>query len=377
MTLRVVQVNCVIDAERRAPEALLAAWSTLPLVASAAARAGADVTVLSAGASAATHSLDGVAYRFVAEPRLWAGHGAGWAPWRLAAAAARLRPDVIHFNGFDFPFHLRALCDAGAPVLVQDHANTARSSRNALRRWGLRKVAAAAFTSATQARPFRQAGLLARDVPIHQIAESSTSFTAGDREQARRATGVRGDPALLWVGHLDANKDPLTILRAVRRALPQVPGLELWCAFGSTELLPEVHDLLRSDAGLAAHVHLLGKVPQAQIEALCRACDVFVLGSHREGSGYALIEALACGLTPVVSDIPSFRSLTGDGAVGTLAPVGNVDAFARGIVAQARRPRGEARAAALAHFERALSPAALGHSLVRAYEAVVRGEAPR
>ena len=51
-----------------------------------------------------------------------------------------------------------------------------------------------------------------------------------------------------------------------------------------------------------------------------RAADLFVLGSHREGSGYSLIEALACGLPPIVTDIPSFRSLTGAGVVGALWP---------------------------------------------------------
>ena len=44
-----------------------------------------------------------------------------------------------------------------------------------------------------------------------------------------------------------------------------------------------------------------------------QAADLFVLGSHREGSGYSLIEALACGLPPVVTDIHAFRTLTGCG----------------------------------------------------------------
>jgi glycosyltransferase involved in cell wall biosynthesis len=52
----------------------------------------------------------------------------------------------------------------------------------------------------------------------------------------------------------------------------------------------------------------------------------------------------------VVSDIPPFRRLTGDGAIGTLAPVGDVDAFADGIVASVDTPRAEARAAILDHF---------------------------
>jgi glycosyltransferase involved in cell wall biosynthesis len=104
---------------------------------------------------------------------------------------------------------------------------------------------------------------------------------------------------------------------------------------------------------------------------------MFVLGSHREGSGYALLEALACGLTPVVSDIPAFRSLTGGGAVGALVPAGDADAFAAAIVRLAKQPRDAARCAVLAHFARHLSPDALGRRLLSAYEQVARRGAAR
>ena len=374
MTLRVVQVHCVID-ECRSPEELLAAWPTMPLVASAASRAGADVAVVSAARSAARFAHDGVAYRFVPEPRVRRGNGPGIMPWRLAAAARELRPDVIHFNGLDFPLHARAMGGAGAPVLVQDHASSPAGGHARMRHWGLQKVAGAAFTSAEQGAAFKAAGRLPAATPIYEIPESSSAFAPGDRDDARRKSGVHGDPALLWVGHLDGNKDPLTILEAVRQALPRLPGLQLWCAFGSAVLLPAVQGLLGEDAHLAAHVHLLGRVAHAEIETLCRACDLFVLGSHHEGSGYALLEALACGLVPVVSDIPSFRSLTG-GAVGALVPPGDAEGFAAGIVTQAARPRREARAAVLAHFAAVLSPDALGRRLVRAYETLARDARP-
>jgi len=152
-----------------------------------------------------------------------------------------------------------------------------------------------------------------------------------------------------------------------------LPELQLWCAFGSDCLLPRVEGLLSEDPALAQRVHLLGRVPRAQIETLCRACDLFVLGSHREGSGYALIEALACGLTPIVSDIPSFRVLTGSGANGALVPTGDAAAFAAQIVALAVLPQREAREQVRGHFAKYLSPDALGWRLLEAYRTTVAG----
>jgi glycosyltransferase involved in cell wall biosynthesis len=367
--MRVVQVNCAIDAQGREPEALLRAWPTVPLVAEAVAATGAEVTVLQASRFTAEHRRAGVTYRFVAEPR-GRRNSAGLAPWRLAAAARRVRPDVIHFNGLGFPLHLAAMTRLGLPVLVQDHASLPGGKLGKLRRWSLRGVAGLVFTAAAQAEPFRQGGELPAGLPIFAVPESSSRFAPGDREEARRATGVAGNPALLWVGRLNANKDPLTVLEAVRRALPRLPDLELWCLYSEADMLPEVERTLRDDPALAARIHLLGRRPHSQMEALYRACDLFVLASRREGSGYSLIEALACGATPVVSDIPSFRALTGGGAVGALAPCGDAAAFAERIAELARQPRDRLRAAALAHFERELSPAALGRKLLDTYREV-------
>jgi glycosyltransferase involved in cell wall biosynthesis len=109
-------------------------------------------------------------------------------------------------------------------------------------------------------------------------------------------------------------------------------------------------------------------VSHETIEQLMRAADLFVLGSHHEGSGYSLIEALACGLPPIVTDIPSFRSLTGNGAVGTLWRCGDSRALCDALISA--RIDFDARAAVRAHFDRELSMHSLGRKLAAMYVAV-------
>jgi glycosyltransferase involved in cell wall biosynthesis len=169
---------------------------------------------------------------------------------------------------------------------------------------------------------------------------------------------------VLWVGHLDANKDPLAVVEGVARAALRLPGLQLWCAFGNATLLPDVEALVRAHPQLDGRVHLLGSVPHARIETLMRAADVFVSGSRAESCGYALLEALACGATPVVTDIPAFRALTG-GAVGRLWPAGDVPRFADALVEAWSRP--PSRAAIRGHFDAHLSFAAVGRRWAHAY----------
>jgi glycosyltransferase involved in cell wall biosynthesis len=112
-------------------------------------------------------------------------------------------------------------------------------------------------------------------------------------------------------------------------------------------------------------------VPHTVVEQLMCAADIYVSASHRESSGFALIEALACGLPPVLSDIPSFRSLSGDGAVGQLWPCGDAAALARALVAEWRRNSPLERQRVRAYFEQSASSAALGRALLQAYTALV------
>ena len=137
--------------------------------------------------------------------------------------------------------------------------------------------------------------------------------------------------------------------------------------FATAPLLRTVQRRIAVDPLLRDRVHLLGRVPHERVEQLMRAADFFVLGSHREGSGYSLIEALACGLSPVVTDIPSFRSLTGAGTVGMLWPCGDAHKLSAALMSIASRPQPEMRAAVRAHFDAQLSFASLGRKLLATY----------
>ena len=141
------------------------------------------------------------------------------------------------------------------------------------------------------------------------VPESSTGLRPGPRGQAREASGVDGDPAVLWVGRLDENKDPLTVLDGFERLLRMKPGARLTMVYGEEALAGDVGRRLDRSPVLASAVRLAGRVPHDRMPAFYGAADLFVLGSHHEGSGYALIEALACGVVPAVTDIPPFRAL--------------------------------------------------------------------
>ena len=130
-------------------------------------------------------------------------------------------------------------------------------------------------------------------MPVLEIPEASTTIAPVDRREAAARTGITGGPALLWVGRLDANKDPLTVLAALAQALPQLPGARCWMIFQGGELEGAVRRRVDGDAILRERVTLVGSVPHDRMPDYYCAADILISGSHHEGSGYALIEAMA------------------------------------------------------------------------------------
>jgi glycosyltransferase involved in cell wall biosynthesis len=160
------------------------------------------------------------------------------------------------------------------------------------------------------------------------------------------------------------------MLASVESAARRVPTLRLWCCLGRTPLLPQVRARIAQSDILRERVTLLGARPHDEIEHLFRAADFYVQASHREASGFSLLEAMSCGTPAIATDIPSTRYIMGD--TGSLTPVGNADAMADAIVSSARRDRLPMRDAVLARFQSALTFDAIGRQLRDAYQSLVQ-----
>jgi glycosyltransferase involved in cell wall biosynthesis len=364
--LHVAQISFYLDPQRRDPERQLRDWPSLVDIAEAAHSASVRVSVIQASARSAYISRNGVHYHFVSPENGAASIASGEC---LGSRLEQLRPDVIHVHGLGFPREVLALHRIAphVPVLLQDHANQVpRIWRRPLWRRALSTVTAVAFCARAQARAFVNARLLPATTTVYEIPESTSRFTPGDKSAARHSTGLHGDPCVLWVGHLNDNKDPLTVLDGMSRASRELRGLKMWCCFGTAPLRDEVLARINSDEALRDRVHFIGPVPHERVEELMRAADVFVLGSHREGSGYSVLEALACGLPTVITDIPSFRALTGGGKVGRLWRCGDAAQLSEALVSIAPT-LSESRNAVREHFEAELSSRAVGRKLRAAY----------
>lgn len=92
--------------------------------------------------------------------------------------------------------------------------------------------------------------------------------------------------------------------------------------------------------GVLERVSFPGQVPQKDLPRFYRMADVYISASHVDGSSVSLMEALACGLPCLVSDIPANREWVREGANGWLFSDGDEAALAEKIMAAMRERAG-------------------------------------
>jgi len=138
---------------------------------------------------------------------------------------------------------------------------------------------------------------------------------------------------------LNENKDPITVLSGFNKLLNDFPRAKLYMIYSEEKLKGKVLSLIEQKIALKESVKLLGFINYKNIDRYYNSADYFVLGSHYEGSGYSLVEAMSSGVIPIVTDIPSFRTATNEGQIGGLWKCGDAESFYHKAKEIVTRPR--------------------------------------
>ena len=202
--------------------------------------------------------------------------------------------------------------------------------------------------------------LLARAVPATVVGEELERRYAGPRPRvlamqislvpssqvaaAPRAAPLGDDVALLTVGRLDAEKNPLLLVEALA-ALRDGGAPRFRATWVGTGPLAEA---VRARAGeLGVDLELPGFVePGDALLEHYRSADAFVHVAVTEGVPQVLMEALACGTPVVATAVGGVGRALEDGAAGLLVPPRDRDALVRAIRALVDDAEGRRRRAA-------------------------------
>ncbi len=148
-------------------------------------------------------------------------------------------------------------------------------------------------------------------------------FSPIPKDEARRRLGLsETDKVLVSVGGLVERKGFHRVIELLPGLLERNPGLKYLVAGGpsaegdwSGRLRRQVTNLKLEDV-----VRFLGPVPPAELKIPLSSADVFVLATSNEGWANVFLEAMACGLPVITTDVGGNREVVCREALGTVVP---------------------------------------------------------
>jgi glycosyltransferase involved in cell wall biosynthesis len=155
--------------------------------------------------------------------------------------------------------------------------------------------------------------------------------TGVDLERFSPAAGEPHPPTAIMMGRLLREKGVREFVEAAAIARRALPGARFRIAGAADPGNPSSIAAAQIEAWRdRGDVDLLGH--RDDVVELLHQSDIAVLPSHREGTPQSLLEAAACGLPLVATDVPGCREVVADGSNGRLVPPGDVEALAAAMV---------------------------------------------
>jgi glycosyltransferase involved in cell wall biosynthesis len=163
-------------------------------------------------------------------------------------------------------------------------------------------------------------------------------FNPGKAVDFRERHGWRDAFVVLSVRSWEPLYGVDVLVRGFALAAEKLPALRL-LMLGSGSQAAQLNAIFK-DNGVLDRVVFAGQVGQEDLPLYFQASDLYVSASHSDGSSVSLMEALACGLPALVSDIPGNREWVTPGQEGWIFPDGDDRALADAIL-QAFEERGQ------------------------------------
>jgi len=281
-----------------------------------------------------------------------------------------LDPDVVFVNGLVFPLQilqLKLTLGKKVKIIVLHRAEKPfKGIKKHLQKLADKCVDAYLFSSSEFAVAWRHNINIKK---IHEIIQASSVFQMTDKESAKKITKAEGYPIFLWVGRLNANKDPMTVFNAFLKFLKYQPQTRLYMIYQSDDLLPELKNRIRSNAATDS-IRLVGKVPHHQMQEWYNSAHFIISGSHYEGGGTSVSEGMSCGCIPIVTNISSFRKMTGPGKCGLIYQPGNEKELLDVLLKTKELDMEEERKKVLQQFNGELSFNAIAEKIKRMVESL-------
>jgi glycosyltransferase involved in cell wall biosynthesis len=253
---------------------------------------------------------------------------------RIKQLIGKIKPDILHahfitdcgFLGALSGFHPLVLTAWGSDVLVAPRKS--RISRYSVK-FALKR---ADLITTDGENAIEEMIILGADPDkIHYVLHGiDTRKFSPQKERPKEEHKTANSPLVISTRNLAPIYDLETLIRAVPLVLEQIPEVKFIIA-GDGVQKTYLEDLAKS-LNVLNSIRFVGRVSHQELPHYLRAADVYVSTSLSDTVSISLLEAMACGLAPVVTDIGDVRKWIEDGESGFIIPTKRPDLLAEKII---------------------------------------------
>jgi glycosyltransferase involved in cell wall biosynthesis len=142
----------------------------------------------------------------------------------------------------------------------------------------------------------------------------------------------RPSPKLLWLRAFHAGYNPEMALRVVEKVSRRLPNTSLLMVGpdrdGSLARMQRMADAM----GLERRIRFLGGVDKKRVPSVMDGCDVFINTSKADNTPVSVIEAMACGLCVVSTNVGGIPYLVENGVEALLVPSNDDEAMSSAVL---------------------------------------------
>jgi len=189
-------------------------------------------------------------------------------------------------------------------------------------KYALKKADLVTCTSSLLKEAIVDLGITPDKVKVAFLGVDTRKFSPGQKDEAlMQELGIVDSPVVISTRLFKPIYDLETLIKAIPLVLQEIPETKfLFAGYGEQHIYLE---RLASDLKIAGSIRFVGEVPHDILPRYLTTSDVYVSTSLSDGTPQSLLEAMASGLAPVVSDIPPNRLWIRDGENGYLFPLGD------------------------------------------------------
>jgi len=238
--------------------------------------------------------------------------------WKLRKFLIRHKIQIVHTNQWiDSLYVLLASNGLLIKRIASIHGYN-YTWRDQVNRWVLKQFDSIICVSRALKLDLYKQGISWKKLSVIHNCYDESKFHLNTAKKRNTSTSFQ----LCMVGRFNWIKDQSTLCEAVGLLKQRRVPVELTLVGGGDKKLENKCKSICMLHGIEKEVHFLGL--RVDVPEILNQMDCFVFSSLSDTFGIALLEAMACGLAVVVSDIPSSMELIQHGRCGLHFETGNV-----------------------------------------------------